>query len=432
MTRLAASTYQLPVLPCSISASLTDGTSIPPPSISPPLAPAQPVAPPQSAASPPYLTPLKTAFNPLKQHPYTPTPTSPLSSTSSMPGAFPVTPSSAPRSAYSHYFDKSPSPGPPSAYSQRRTEDFASPPSPGIPTAYNPKSDNYFSSPASPSTLKRKSTGTAAGSPPSTANPTPTKRPTTVRRILSLMSLSAQTHTNGSSNGTANGNGTYDPSSSPSQPPSHAPKSTRSISDNFRPFSSTPARPASAGGESMWTNQTASPPLTRQKSRSFWTRRKSSLGSTLNSIAGRSSEMLSRRTSGDILREKERKSADVLRSADPFNRDRKSGEIFGTRERKSADALRNSNFSSYNYTNANGYAYANGTYTSRYGANGNWDSNGMGMQMGKRDWVEDGLGLPESEKEVIVKRERSPPPRLPELKGLGGAFAEGDMFGGIF
>lgn len=56
----------------------------------------------------------------------------------------------------------------------------------------------------------------------------------------------------------------------------------------------------------------------------------------------------------------------------------------------------------------------------------------MGMQMGKRDWVEDGLGLPESEKVVFVKRERSPPPRLPELKGLGGGFGEGDMFGGIF
>ncbi|MCJ1301520.1 hypothetical protein MMC08_004321 [Hypocenomyce scalaris] len=307
MTITSPSTYQLPSLPSNLSTSLTIGTSIPPP---PP--------------SPPPLTPLKTAVNPLKQHPYSPSLASPLSTTSTMPGAFPTTPS------------------------------------PGPTTAYNTNRDkvDYFAPPTPPTNLKRKPPAPTPGSPTSTATPTPAKRPTTVRRFLSLMALK-----------NANGHAGHDPSS----PPSPHQKQSRSFSND--------SRPSSPGGASLASSR---PTTSSKKSSSgggggrggdggFWTRRKSSLSVTLNSLANRSSDMLARRGSNDLMREK-----------------------------RSTDALR-----------------------------GNYGVDGEGG--GKRDWVEDGLGEEQEMEEMVVvpPRPRSPPPKLPELERLGSGFGEGDIFGDI-
>ncbi len=316
---------------------------------------------------------------------------------------------------------------------------------------------------------------------------------------------STNTNTNGDANDTAHSNANDSSSSSPPQLPMRNP--ARSVSDNLRSFpdksnnngnnttNTNKWRPKSAGGESMWST-----PLSRKKSTGFWKKRKSSLATTLNSLAGRSSEKLGRRSSADVLRNGEgmmggrrsaglfggrdgvRKSADALRgengdasgnggngrrsgesffwgsgrkSNDFFGGGRrKSGEVFGglarrkssrlfrdDGERRSADVLRGGTHSMGDRYAAGGYTdgYANG-YATGYtnGFDGNWDSNGMSVEMGmgkRRDWIEDGLGMEGEEKIVLVGRERerewSPPPRLPELKGLGDGLGGGDIFGGI-
>lgn len=166
------------------------------------------------------------------------------------------------------------------------------------------------------------------------------------------------------------------------------------------------------------------------------------MGDKLSELAGRSEEKLGERggtrsrqggmgSLGGGRRSREwgrswggRKSADWGQSGGrkksaEFWAGRKSAELFAGGG-KSADLM------GAKWEGANGGL--NGT--------GNWDANGMGVQMGKgRDWVVDGLGMNGEEEEMEVvgggRRERSPPPRLPELRGLGRAFGEGDWFAGI-